>query len=67
MRVKKREPVDTASTCYEYPLRPDYLAQLVLPREITVIEAARLCDFIRTLVIEPSTAEASAQRQGDAK
>lgn len=44
------------SVCLEYPLRPDYLAQLVLPQDLTLREAQRLCEFIRTLVIDGSEA-----------
>lgn len=40
-----------ASLCYDYPLRPDFLAQLVVPRDISRAEAKRLCAFIETLAI----------------
>ncbi len=43
------------SLCFEYPLRPDYLAQLVLPRDMTKSEADRLCALIRSLVQPEST------------
>ena len=52
------------SICYEYPLRPDYTAQLILPRELTAMEAARLVHFIKTLVIEPGTALSGAPGLG---
>lgn len=34
---------------YEFPLRPDFTAQLVLPLDLTEAEAMRLCAMIRTL------------------
>lgn len=39
----------TPSICNDYPLRPDYLAQVVVPRDMTELEAERLCAFIKTL------------------
>jgi len=50
------------SLCYEYPLRPNYLVQLVLPRDLTVSEAARLCGFIRALIIVESAQETDGER-----
>jgi hypothetical protein len=38
------------SLCYDYPLRPDYLVQLVIPRDLTQREADRLCEFIQATV-----------------
>jgi hypothetical protein len=35
--------------CYNFPLRPGYLAQAVLPRDLTKEEAARLCAFLMSL------------------
>lgn len=35
--------------CYDFPLRPTFLAQAVLPRDMTSQEAARLCAFIMAL------------------
>jgi hypothetical protein len=32
-----------------FPLRPNYLAQIVIPRDMTTDEADRLCAFIKTL------------------
>jgi hypothetical protein len=34
---------------YEIPLRPGVQARLVLPVDLTVAEADRLCDVIRSL------------------
>jgi hypothetical protein len=42
----------TVGFCYEYPLRPDFVAQAVLPRDLTPQEAARICAFIRSLAEE---------------
>lgn len=36
---------------YDYPLRPGDMAQLLLPTDLTEMEAKRLCAFIHTLVI----------------
>ena len=36
---------------YEFPLRPDCVAQLVLPGDLTKREADRLCAMIQTLPI----------------
>jgi hypothetical protein len=46
----------TPQRAYAFPLRPDYQAQLVVPRDLTVRDAERLIEFIRTLVMpsEPS-------------
>jgi len=43
--------VRTAALCYDYPLRPNYIAQLVVPRDMTTAEAERLCKFINALVM----------------
>jgi hypothetical protein len=34
-----------------FPLRAGYLAQIVIPRDMTKAEAARLCAFIQTLAV----------------
>jgi hypothetical protein len=39
----------TPRHCYEYPLRADFMAQAVLPRNLTKKEAERICAFIMTL------------------
>jgi len=36
-----------------YPLRSDYLAQVLVPRNMTIDEAERLCGFIRSLAQAP--------------
>lgn len=43
--------------CLDFPMRPDFLAQIVVPRHMTLAEAKRLCAFIETLVT-PDSAEA---------
>lgn len=42
-------PTSAAGLSYAFPLRQDFLAQLVLPRDMRNDEANRLCAFIRTL------------------
>lgn len=41
-----------ANLVMPFPLRPDYLAQVVIPRDMTKVEAQRLCAFIQTLAQE---------------
>jgi hypothetical protein len=36
----------------EYPLRPDLLAQVVVPRDLTVEEAHRMGAFLVTLAVD---------------
>jgi hypothetical protein len=36
----------------QYPLREDFIAQVLLPRGMTSEEARRLCAFIRTLAVD---------------
>jgi hypothetical protein len=38
-----------ANLAMPFPLRPGYLAQIVIPRDMTKAEAGRLCAFIQTL------------------
>lgn len=38
-----------ANLVLPFPLRPDYLAQVVIPRDMTKDEATRLCAFIQAL------------------
>lgn len=38
-----------ANLALPFPLRPGYLAQVVIPRDMTKAEASRLCAFIQTL------------------
>ncbi len=42
-------PTPKAGLSYDYPLRPDFLAQVVVPRDMKVSEARRLTSFIMTL------------------
>lgn len=39
------------SLALPFPLRPGYLAQIVIPRDMTKDEASRLCAFISTLAM----------------
>lgn len=41
-----------ANLVMPFPLRSDYLAQVVIPRDMTKAEAQRLCAFIQTLAQE---------------
>jgi hypothetical protein len=36
----------------DYPLRPDFLAQVVVPRDLKADEARRLCAFVMTLAAD---------------
>lgn len=51
--VIARKPVVSAATetslVLPFPLRPGFLAQVVIPRDLTKDEAARLCNFIQAL------------------
>lgn len=40
-----------ANLVLPFPLRPNYLAQIVIPRDMTKDEAQRLCAFIQALAI----------------
>lgn len=37
-----------------FPLRPSFLAQIIIPRNLTKDEASRLCNFIQALAQEPT-------------
>jgi hypothetical protein len=54
-----RHPVTSAVTetslALPFPLRPTFLAQIVIPRDLTKEEAGRLCTFIQALAQEPTT------------
>jgi hypothetical protein len=53
--------------CHEFPLREKFLAQAVLPRDLTAFEAAKLCAFVMTLVQPdmPSGMETTATVTGE--
>lgn len=51
----------SASLCLEYPLRPDFSVQVVLPRDLTEKEAQRLCEFLKSIPL-PSTSKPSEVR-----
>lgn len=38
-----------ASICHQFPLRDFYVAQVVIPRNMTKDEADRLCAFVQSL------------------
>lgn len=37
------------SLCMPFPLRPNFMAQVIIPRDMTKAEADRLCNLIMTL------------------
>lgn len=56
-RIENGGAPQTAGLSHTFPLRSDFLAQLVLPRDMKTIEAQRLCAFIRALASDFSPAE----------
>lgn len=54
--AQPNSPIDAPPTPgglpYNYPLRPDFLVQVVLPRDLKADEAKRLCAFIGTLAVD---------------
>ncbi|HUR93427.1 MAG TPA: hypothetical protein VMY76_02515 [Gemmatimonadales bacterium] len=47
-----RFPLPRGGISLEYPLRPDVLAQVVVPRDLTVEEARRMGAFLVTLAVD---------------
>jgi hypothetical protein len=45
----RSEPTPTRGLAYSYPLRGDFMAQLVLPYDLTDLEAKRLGAFLLSL------------------
>lgn len=45
--------VTETSLAMPFPLRPTFLAQIVIPRDLTKAEAERMCSFIMTLAQAP--------------
>jgi hypothetical protein len=45
--------VTPTSVCLDFPLRPDYMAQVVIPRAFTQADAVRMALFLLTLADEP--------------
>lgn len=43
----------------DYPLRPDFLAQVVIPRDLTTEEARRLVAFLLALAVINSCSKSS--------
>lgn len=43
------------SLCLPFPLRPGFLAQIVIPRDMTEAEANRLCEFVHSLAAASKT------------
>lgn len=48
--------VTDTSLMMPFPLRPTFLAQLIIPRDLTKDEAIRLCAFIQALAVEAPVA-----------
>lgn len=50
--ARARAHATEASLCLPFPMRDGrYMAQIVIPRDLTQAEADRLCAFVQTLVI----------------
>ena len=47
-----RRDANSTDLFYDYPLRSDFLAQVVVPRDLKSDEARRLCGFIMTLAAD---------------
>lgn len=54
-RIATSAVTDT-SLMMPFPLRPTFLAQLIIPRDLTKDEATRLCAFIQALAVEAPVA-----------
>lgn len=50
----------TARLVYDFPIRPNQWAQIVVPRQMTKEEAARLCAFVMSLALPDKTPAAAA-------
>lgn len=48
-RGAQAAPASSGGLSHTFPMRPDFLAQVVLPRDMKTAEAQRLCAFIRAL------------------
>lgn len=48
------EPKPTRVLIYDIPLRPDFIAQIVVPRDLTTLEAKRMRDFLAALAVPES-------------
>lgn len=62
--IVKEVPVNSGGLPLAYPLRPDFLAQVVIPRDLKVEEAKRLGAFLLTLASDfsPERSKSDAQR-----
>jgi len=47
-----RRDANSTDLFFDYPLRSDFLAQVVVPRDLKTDEARRLCGFIMTLAAD---------------
>lgn len=46
--------VTKTALCMPFPIRSHFMAQIVVPRDMTAAEAERLCVFVRTLAEPPA-------------
>lgn len=51
-KADNARPIVTPGLSLEFPMRPDFLAQVVIPRDMKVDEAKRLSRFILTLALD---------------
>ena len=68
IRVTAEEPFVKrgSSMCYEYPIRtnPMFMAQVVVPLDLTAAEARRLCAFIQATAM-PELPDAALRSESD--
>jgi hypothetical protein len=57
---------DSKTLCVEFPLRPGYRAQVVIPVDMTHAEAERLQAFIRSLAQDDTDAKPATRDKGGA-
>lgn len=48
---------ENQQVAYDFPIRPGRLARLVLPMDLTVAEAERLGEFVRSLAFPDQEAD----------
>jgi hypothetical protein len=47
--VRRHPPLPPGALAVPFPLRPDFLAEVVVPKDMTALEARRLCAMLLTL------------------
>lgn len=50
--ARPEPPGATSGLVHSFPLRPDFLSQIVLPHDLSQAEAKRLCNFISALAVD---------------